>query len=129
VQGRPEIVTPDLTPAETWRALVSRLTSLRADARDAGQDILVSFVPGAMHATYRSGRRRTWPLPKGLRLAGTPAHLLLGADLGLRVYGPKGAERPAAEEVAVVEASLSSGEHFRLVIQGGGAIRSISTSG
>jgi len=129
VKGSPEIVEPFLTPAEAWRALVSRLTSLRADARDRGRDILISFDPGAMHATYRSGRRRTWRLPEGLRLAGTPAHLLLGADLSLEALGPQGAPKPAGKEIPVVEAILAGGEHFLLAIQGGGTIRSISTSG
>jgi hypothetical protein len=129
VVGAPEVRTPFLGPGATWRFLVSRLTTLRADARAGGEDILVSFERDAVHVTARPGARQTWRLPAGLRLSGGPAHVLLGSDLTTTVYGPDGAQIPAAEEITVIRARVEEAEgqgEFRLVIKGGRGFRSIS---
>jgi len=131
VQGTPEVRKPFLGPDAMWRFLVSRLTTLRADARASNSDLLVSFERDAVHVTSRDGARRTWGLPDGLRLEPCPAHVLLGSDLTTTVYGPDGAQVPAAEEITVVSARVdeagAKGE-FRLAIKGGRGFQSISTS-
>jgi len=129
VKGLPEVTEPFLGPRQTWRSIVSRLTTLRGDARASGQDMLVTFEAKAFHVTERSGRRRTWALPEGLKLEDVPAHVLLKADLGLVVYGPDGAQIPPAPELTVLEAHLGDVEVFRLVVKGGRTFRSISTPG
>ena len=124
---------PFLKPAAMWRFLLSRLTTLRADARARNEDILVSFEPGAFHVTDRAGGRRSWRLPEGLRLLGVPAHVVLGADLSTAVFGPDGALVLGTEEITVVEARIEAGdgdvEIFRLVAKGGEGFRSISSHG
>jgi hypothetical protein len=132
VEGTPEVRTPFLKPGAMWRFLVSRLTTLRADARAGGEDVLVTFEPEAVHVTARSGARRTWRLPAGLRLEGGPTHVLLGSDLTTTVYGSDGAQVPAAEEITVIRARVGAPDApgvFRLVIKGGRGFQSISTSG
>jgi hypothetical protein len=132
VKGAPQIRKPFLGPEATWRFLVSRLTTLRADARAAGKDILVTFERDAVHTTARDGARETWWLPDGLRLERGPAHVRLGSDLTTTVYGPDGAQVPAAEEITVVVARVAEAgaeAEFRLVIKGGRGFQSISTDG
>ncbi|MHC4550523.1 MAG: hypothetical protein ACYTEZ_17285 [Planctomycetota bacterium] len=133
VEGEPEVEPPFLPPGAMWRFLVSQLTTLRADARAREEDLLVTFEAAAVHVTERSGRRRSWRLPDGLRLEGGPAHLLLGADLATSAYGADGAQFPPAKEITVVRARVEGGEGgvvvFRLVIKGGRGFRSISTPG
>ncbi|MHC4136382.1 MAG: hypothetical protein ACYS0K_15530 [Planctomycetota bacterium] len=130
VEGTPEVRTPFLGPGAMWRFLVSRLTTLRADARAGGEDILVTFEHDAVHVTARSGARRTWRLPARLRLEGGPAHVLLGSDLTTTVYGSDGAQLPAAEEITVIRARVEEAEgkgDSRLVIKGGRGFQTIST--
>ena len=132
VEGTPEVRAPFLGPGAMWRFLVSRLTTLRADARASGEDILVTFERDAVHVTTRAGARQTWRLPARLRLEGGPAHVLLGSDLTTTVYGPDGAQVPAAEEITVIRAGVEEvgGKGvFRLVIQGGRGFQSISNHG
>jgi hypothetical protein len=133
VKGTPLVELLTLPPDAAWRFVVSHLTTLRADARAAGADLLVTFQADAVHVTDREGGRRTWRLPAGIRLGGVPAHLRLGADLSTAVYDAKGAQVPAADEITVVTARLGGPdggtEEYRLVIKGGHAFRSISTSG
>ena len=131
---KPPVVTaPFLPPDATWRFLVSQLTTLRVDARARGEDVLVTFEEGAFHATGRDGGRRTWRLPPGLRLAGVPRHLKLGADLGLEMGGVEGMQAVGEEEVAVVTGRIDTGgenvQEFRLMAKGGQGFRSISTGG
>jgi len=131
---KPPVVTePFLPPAAAWRFLVSQLTTLRVDARAKGEDVLVTFEEGAFHATGRDGGRHTWRLPKGLRLSGVPAHLLLRADLAMESGGEEGLQPVGEEEVAVVTARIDTGEgnvqEFRLMAKGGKGFRSISTGG
>jgi len=129
LKGAPEVRAPFLGPESMWRFLVSRLTTLRADARADGEDLLVTFERDAVHVTTRAGGRLTWRLPERLRLEGGPTHVLLGSDLTTTVYGPDGAQVPAAEEITVTSARLdeagAKGE-FRLVIKGGRGFQSIS---
>ena len=131
--GRPERHEAYLPPAAAWREAVSRLSDLRAEARGAGEDLLVSFESGALIATARSGRWRLWRLPEGLTLEGGPAHVLLGAVLGLVTFGAGGTQIPGEKEVAVVTAKVAEGgeetREFRLVIKAGTTFRSISTPG
>jgi hypothetical protein len=131
LRGVPEVQAPFLAPEAMWRFLVSRLTTLRADARADGEDILVTFERDAVHVTTRAGGRLTWRLPDRLRLERGPTHVLLGSDLTTTVYGPDGAQVPAAEEITVTSARLdeagAKGE-FRLVIKGGRGFQSISPS-
>lgn len=133
VTGEPVVEQPFLPPAAAWRAVLSRLTTLRADAISRDQDLLVTFREGALHATVRDGARRTWLLPSGLRLSGTPAHLLLGADGSLTGYRADGTQLPARGEFTLVTASLAGNgdgaRQFRLVVKEGRAFRSISTPG
>lgn len=131
-EGTPEVRSPFLGPAATWRFLVSRLTTLRADARAGGEDLLVTLDQDAVHVTARSGARRTWRLPAGLRLEGGPVHVLLGSDLTTTVYAADGTQVPPAEEITVIRAHVDgpSGKSvFRLAIKGGRGFRSISTHG
>jgi len=131
LKGTPDVRAPFLGPEAMWRFLVSRLTTLRADARAAGEDTLVTFERDAVHVTTRAGARQTWRLPDRLRLEGGPTHVLLGSDLTTTVYGPDGAQIPAAEEITVTSAHLdeagAKGE-IRLVIKGGRGFQSISPS-
>jgi hypothetical protein len=131
--GRPERHDAYLGPEAAWREAVSRLSELRAEARGAGEDLLVSFETGALIATSRSGRWRLWSLPEGLALEGVPAHVLLGADLGLVAFGPDGTQISGEKEVAVVTAQVAEEgrqpREFRLVIKAGTTFRSISTAG
>jgi hypothetical protein len=131
LKGVPELRAPFLGPEAMWRFLLSRLTTLRADARADGEDMLVTFERDAVHVTTRAGGRLTWQLPDRLRLQGGPTHVLLGSDLTTTVYGPDGAQIPAAEEITVTSARLdeagAKGE-FRLVIKGGRGFQSISPS-
>jgi hypothetical protein len=132
VEGTPEVRTPFLGPGAMWRFLVSRLTTLRADARAGGEDILVTFEPEAVHVTLRSGARRTWRLPTGLRLEGGPRHVLLGSDLTTTVYAADGAQTPPAEEITVIRARVEEADGkgvFRLAIKGGRGFQSISNHG
>lgn len=132
VEGTPEVRSPFLGPAATWRFLVSRLTTLRADARASGEDLLVTFERDAVHVTARSGARRTWRLPAGLRLEGCPAHVLLGSDLTTTVYAADTTQVPPAEEITVIRARVEKAHEkvvFRLAIKGGRGFRSISTHG
>jgi len=124
-------VAPFLKPRAMWRYLVSRLTTLRADARAKNEDILVSFHADAFHITDRSGRRRSWQLPKGLRLLRVPSHVVLGADLSTAAFGPDLVQLPSDEEVTVIEARVEAGdvEIFRLIVKGGQGFRSISSHG
>jgi hypothetical protein len=131
VEGAPQVIEAFLPPEAAWRALVSDLTLLRADARARNGDLLVTFEARAMHVTARDGRRRTWQLPEGLRLAGAPVHMLLGADLRVEIHGPDGVQPVGEEEVTVVTARIDMGggnvHEFRLVAKGGRGFRSIST--
>ena len=133
VKGAPRVEPPFLEPDATWRFLVSRLTTLRADARAEQQDVLVSFAKGAMHVTDRAGSRITWQFPKGLALKGSRSHLVLGADLTATVYTRNGAQVPFAEEVTVATVTLKKGggpaEEIRLVVKGGRTFRSIFKTG
>ena len=132
VVGRPVEVAAFLEPAAMWRFVVSRLTTLRAEARAEGRDILVSFEENALHATDRAGRRRTWRLPDGLVLLDVPAHLQLKADLTVAALAGDGTEVQRAPEVTVVRALVRGGtgdvEEFRLIVKGGRTFRSISTA-
>lgn len=133
VKGTPVVELMTLPPDAMWRFLVSQLTTLRADARANGSDLLVTFREDVVHVTNRQGGRRTWRLPAGLRLDGVPAHLRLGADLSTAVYDARGAQVPVADEITVVTARFAgpdgAGQESRLVIKGGHTFRSISTSG
>jgi hypothetical protein len=129
IEGTPEVRTPFLGPGAMWRFLVSRLTTLRADARAGGADILVTFELDAVHVTARSGARQTWQLPAGLRLEGGPAHVLLGSDLTTTIYAADGAQIPPAEEITVIRARVEEADGqgvFRLAIKGGRGFQSIS---
>ena len=129
VKGTPEVRQPFLPPASTWRWLVSGLRLHQAE----GKEILVTFEEGQFHTTDRAGRRLTFRLPEGLRLAGTPAHVLLKPDLGLEIWGASGAQVVGEEEVTVVTARIDMGggnvQEFRLVAKGLVGFRSISTGG
>ena len=128
VKGDAEVTEPFLPPDAAWRHLVSQLTFLRTE----GQELLVSFGPGAFHATDREGHRRTWRLPKGLTLAGGPSYVLLREDLGIEVGGGPTLQVVGEKEVTVVTARIDTGgnvQEFRLVAQGGVGFRSISTDG
>ena len=131
--GRPERHDAYLGPEAAWREAVSRLSELRAEARASGEDLLVSFEAGAQIATSRSGRWRRWSLPEGLSFEGAPAHVLLGADLGLVAFGPDGTQISGEKEVAVIVARIAEEgrkpREFRLVIKAGTTFRSISTAG
>jgi hypothetical protein len=129
VKGTPEVREPFLPPASTWRWLVSGLRLHQAE----GKELLVSFDADAFHTTDREGRRRTFRLPKGLRLLGTPAHVLLKADLSLEIPGASGMQVVGEDEVTVVTGRVDMGggnvQEFRLVAKGGVGFRSISTGG
>jgi hypothetical protein len=129
VKGKPEVRDPFLPPASTWRWLVSGLRLYQAE----GKEILVTFEEGAFHTTDRQGRRQTFRLPEGLRLVGTPSHVLLKADLGIEIAGDSGMQVVGEEEVSVVTARIDMGggnvQEFRLVAKGGVGFRSISTGG
>ncbi len=129
VKGTPEVRDPFLPPAATWRWLVSGLRLYQAE----GAEILATFEADAFHTTDREGQRRTFRLPEGLRLVGTPVHLLLKPDLGLDVWRDSGTQVVKGEEVSVVTARIDMGggnvQEFRLVAKGGGGFRSISTGG
>jgi len=129
VKGTPEVRAPFLPPASTWRWLVSGLRLHQAE----GKEILVTFEEGAFATTDRSGRRLSYRLPEGLRLVGTPVHVLLKPDLGLEIWGASGAQVVGEEEVTVVTARIDMGggdvQEFRLVAKGGSGFRSISTGG
>jgi hypothetical protein len=129
VKGAPEVREPFLPPASTWRWLVSGLRTLQAE----GKEVLVTFEEAAFHTTDRDGRRRTYQLPNGLRLAGTPVHMLLKADLKVEIWGDSGPQVVGPEEVTVVTARIDMGggnvQEFRLVAKGGVGFRSISTGG
>lgn len=123
---------PRVPPEAGWRFLVSTLASLRANAAAYGEEILVSFEPDRLHATRRSGARRTILLPAGFRLEGGAGRLRLGADLSMRVYGPSGLEPLAGAEVRLLAARLpgkEGGLEFRLVVKAGSAFRTIETAG
>jgi len=133
VKGDPVVEEPYLGAAATWRSLISRLTTLRADAGQTREDLLVTFESGALHATSRDGRRTTWRLPNGLRFSGEPRHLLLRSDTTMVLLTGDGVEVPMGEEVTVVRAivrTIDGGEEeFRLVIKEGATFRSISNAG
>ena len=132
VVGDPIVEPSYLPPMATWRALMSRLTTLRADAGQGREDILVTFEKNALHATTRKGRRTTWQLPDGLVFQGVPMHLLLRSDATLALIDQTGTEVPLGQEVTVVRALvLGAGgtREFRLVIKGGATFRSISNAG
>jgi hypothetical protein len=129
VRGVPEVKEPFLPPASTWRWLISELRLHRAE----GRELLVTFEDRAFHATDREGHRRTYRLPEGLRLTGTPAHALLKPDLSILLGGEQGLQVVGEAEVTVVTARIDMGggnvEEFRLVAKGGVGFRSISTGG
>jgi hypothetical protein len=129
VKGKPEVREPFLPPASTWRWLVSGLRLYQAE----GKEILVTFEERAFHTTDRQGRRQTFRLPEGLRLLGTPSHVLLKPDLSLEVPRESGMQVVGEEEVSVVTARFDMGrgnvQEFRLVAKGGVGFRSISTGG
>lgn len=129
VKGEPEVRDPFLPPAATWRWLVSGLRLHQAE----GREILVTFEQAVFHTTDREGRRRSYRLPEGLRLAGTPVHVLLKPDLGLEIWRDSASQVVGEEEVSVVTARIDMGggnvQEFRLVAKGGGGFRSISTGG
>jgi hypothetical protein len=126
VKGPADVTEAFLQPDAAWRHLVSQLTLLRAE----GQELLVSFDRAAFHATDRQGRRRTWRLPKGLSLGGTPAHAVLRPDLGIEAGSAL--QVVGETEVTVVTARIDIGgdvQEFRLTAQAGIGFRSISTDG
>jgi len=129
VKGKPEVSDPFLPPDATWRWLVSELRLRQAE----GKELLVSFDAAAVHMTDREGHRRTFRLPKGLRLAGVPAHVLLKADLGMEIALDSGMQVVGEEEVTVVTARIDMGggnvQEIRLVAKEGVGFRSISTGG
>lgn len=133
VVGKPRVELPFLRATDAWRALRSRITTLEADALASREQILVTFEKKAVHATARSGARRTWSLPKGLVLVGVPVHLLLGAAAGPRLFRADHSQVPLGAEVTIVTVHIRRRgrptEEIRLVIKGGRAIRSISTAG
>lgn len=129
VKGAAEVTEAFVPKDAVPRYLVSELTLLRAE----GQELLVTFDPSAFHATDRAGHRRTWRLPKGASFTDGPAHVLLGADLGMEVIRGTAAQVVAEEEVRVVTLRIDMGggnvQEFRLVAKGGVGFRSISTGG
>ena len=133
VTGQPAVFGLELGPDKAWRALVSRLTTLRFDAAASGEDILVTLDPTALHATTRAGNRLTWLFPVGLRVEGGPVHLLLGGDLGTAAYAADGTQISLGEGVTVIRARIDrpSGPpaEFRLVVKAKSGFRSISKAG
>jgi len=131
VEGEPVVEEAYLGPADTWRQIRSRLTTLQADARRAGKDVLVSFEPDAIHVTRLDGSRTTWRLPDGLALTVEIAHVLVRADLTLEGFDRDGTQVPSEEELTIAIVTLTEGEtatrEFRLVIKGGAAFRSMSS--
>jgi hypothetical protein len=128
VKGAADVTEAFLPPDAAWRHLVSELTLLRAE----GRDLLVTFDRASFHATDREGRRRTWRLPKGLALGGTPAHVLLRKDLGIEAGAGPELQVVGETEVTVVTGRIDMDgnvQEFRLVAQGGVGFRSISTGG
>ena len=123
------MIAPFLPPAATLRWLVSELRLRQAE----GVELLVSFDAGAVHFTDREGQRRTYRLPKGLRLGGVPVHLLLKTDLTLEITRGSSMQPVGEEEVTVVTARIDMGggdvQEFRLMAKGGVGFRSISTGG
>ena len=132
-KGMAREVASWLGPAAQWRDLVSRLSQLRADARAAGEDVLLTFERDAVLKTARDGSWERWRLPPGLRLEGVPAHLLLGSDLSSTVFDARGTELQPDQEVTVVTARYrdadGSNREIRLVVKAGRVFRSISNAG
>lgn len=132
-RGAPQVEEPYLPPEATWRFLVSRLSMLRADAGAKGEEVLVLFEPGAMHATTKAGTRRTWRWPEGFAVRDVGAQVLLRGDLTFSLFRPDGTELPAAEEVAIVRATTRAPDggvaEFRLLAKGGREFRTIETRG
>jgi len=131
VRADPEVTAAFLGPEGTWRQLKSRLTTLQADVRRGGKDVLLSFEPQAMHVTRQDGTRQTWALPAGLAFTVEIPHVLVRADLTLAGFAADGVQVPFAEELTVAIVTLTEGEsptrEFRLVIKGGTAFRSMTS--
>jgi len=131
VAGEPAVEEPYLSPSGTWRQLRSRLTTLQADVRREGKDVLVSFEPQAVHVTRQDGTRETWRLPPGLALTLEIPHVLVRADLTLTCFLADGTQVPSEEELTIAIVTLTEGEaptrEFLLVVKGGTSFRSMTS--
>jgi len=132
-RGAADVRPPFLGPEATGRFLCAQLTTLRADARARGEPVCVTFQEDSVDVTELSGRRRTWLLPEGLRLAGGPVHVVMGADLSVVVHRGGAAQTATEEAVTVVVARMEEPggrvEKSRLLAKGGLGFQTISTSG
>ena len=132
-RGEPVVEELALDPDGAWRFVVSRVTTVRAEAQALGEELLLTFEEGAVHRTRRGGSRRTWALPPGLRLTGGPCHLLFGPELSGRLL--REGEVAAGEDgwTLVVAARVAGRDgnvaEFRLEAKGGREFRSIQTAG
>ncbi|MHC4956703.1 MAG: hypothetical protein ACYTGZ_22935 [Planctomycetota bacterium] len=130
-RGQPEVQPAYLAPAASWRDLRARLTTVQADARRRGRDILVSFGERAVHVTRRDGSQTTWLLPAGLELEILAPHVVVRQNLTLEAFSADGKPVPAADEIpiAVARWAASGGgrTESRLAVKGGRAFRSMTT--
>ena len=128
--GRPTLEKADLAPRAAWRELRARLTTVRADSRRWGRDVLVSFEPGAVHVTRRDGSRTTWLLPAELELEVRTPHVIVRNDLTLDGFRADAVQVAAGEEItiAIVRWRDGAGQKTEsgLIIKGGKAFRSIT---
>ena len=131
IKGAPVVEEPYLRPFAMWRQLKSRLSTLQADARRRGKDVLVSFEPTAVHVTRTNGSRTTWRLAPGLALSVEIPHVVVRADLSLEGFDRTGAEVPAVEELTIAVATVNEEgtppREFRLIVKGRTAFRSITS--
>ncbi|MHC4940985.1 MAG: hypothetical protein ACYTHK_18775 [Planctomycetota bacterium] len=131
VVGEPAVEAAYLAPSNTWRQLKSRLTTVQADARRRGKDLLVSFEPSAVHITRLDGSRTTWQLPNGLALTVEIPHVLVRADLTLEGFAPDGSQVPSEEELTIAIVTVTDEgqptREFRLVVKGGTTFRSMTS--
>ncbi|MEM8882943.1 MAG: hypothetical protein AAGD14_02645 [Planctomycetota bacterium] len=120
-----------LGPMQTWRRLKSRLTTLQADARREGRDLLVTFEPSVVHVTRPDGSRVSWELPVGLSLTVEITHVLIRADLTVDAFDAEALPIPSEDELKVLLATVTdpeqNTEEFLLVVKGGTAFRSMSS--
>ncbi|MHC4410703.1 MAG: hypothetical protein ACYS0E_19200 [Planctomycetota bacterium] len=131
VSGGTTVEPAFLGPADTWRQLKSRLTTVQADARRRGKGLMVSFEPSAVHVTRQDGSRTTWQLPNGLALTVEIPHVLVRADLTLEGFVTDGSQVPSEEELTIAIVTVTEDgagtREFRLVVKGGTTFRSISS--
>jgi len=129
MEGTPRVVERRLPPGAAWRWLRSMARNELLEAHRQGEDRLLTLEAGAVSVTERSGARTVWPLPEGLRLEGTPVHVVLGKELTVALWRSDGTQVAAAPETTVVRAAFGDGRESSLVVKEGRAFETISHSG